>query len=444
MRVASLNLAATYTVGRPVDWGNRTLQSVTARLRADATWRTGSMRTEVQEIGHALFYLKENGVPELSSVSVVTQIETRQPTARTPLSRSKVTLTTTLELRQFSPYVPAGEKEDEPVGPVPGVAGTPQEPVDVRPVSDAVSEPEPSELLSATGVAPQEHVHAPLAPAGDPVTDPAIDPIIETSPAPSGEDTPGYDRHPIEAEAPSAAGPADEPAASQDGEPEEKSEAEPELEPQPEPEPEPRPEPVILPPTVYRDPAGRFELGLGDEWVTTPHSISLRGTTFTTKDGGERAYVYVMPLPSPAATALAIARSALATYGETQSSFRVLLEPEEDSLDGEIAYRAKYTYTLDGERITEWALFARMRDRAYYVQYAKVGGAWSADDGLEKLHQLRDHFRFGENPRGSVPVEHLAGNLVPYTDPAGRFRVKRAVSVAAHRGRRRRQQHDVH
>ena len=52
-----------------------------------------------------------------------------------------------------------------------------------------------------------------------------------------------------------------------------------------------------------------------------------------------------------------------------------------------------------------------------------MGGAWSADDGLEKLHQFRDHFRFGENPRGSVPVEHLAGNLVPYTDPAGRFRV---------------------
>ena len=49
------------------------------------------------------FSVRENGIPELSSVSLVTQIETRLPGgSRSPVNRSKVTLTTTLELRDNS------------------------------------------------------------------------------------------------------------------------------------------------------------------------------------------------------------------------------------------------------------------------------------------------------------------------------------------------------
>lgn len=449
-RPRSLALTATYTIGRPVDWRGRPLQSVTARLRGDLTLREGLHRTEIQEIGHALFYLRESGLVELSSVSLVTQIETRMPTLRTPISRSKLTLTTTLELQESSPVAAfpvdttpdpiddRGSSVTEPTAPA--EPAETEESLEADEAIEIGDEFEPAQVgepvepaRQAEPVVPTEPI-VPLEPAAPIETDEPTEPAEAIEP--DEADEPVEMSEPVEADATESQSTVEtlEPAPSD--EPEEKPAADeieaPIQEPQAEPIAESRnehgtaeepetPAPLL---TLYRDPAGRFELSLGEEWITPPRSITLRGTTFVTQDGHERAYVYVMPLPSPAATALAIARSALATYGETQTSFRVLVEPEQDHLDGEVAYRAKYSYVLGGERITEWALFARLRDRAYYVQYARVGDPADDDDaGFKKLQALRDHFRFGEHPAGSVPVHHLRGSLTPYVDPAGRFQI---------------------
>lgn len=413
-RPASLALTTTYTVGRPVDWGGRALQSITARIRGDLTLREGLHRTEVQEIGHGLLYLREDGVVELSSVSVITQIETRMTGIRNPLSRSKLTLTTTLELRQEEPAAKTLEPDAVPV----------------PPAEEMPAPVEPAESLEPLVEPVLEPVEAPVS---DPVSQPGTalpsGPLIEPSDAPDVEPG-GSDVEPdVESDVEQEIEPGIEPALPEPVPTDDPITQDPEVTTET-PEAEepvavpdvPDPEPMT-PVAVYRDPAGRFELGLGEGWIPTPRSVTLRGTTFVTEDGQERAYVYVMPLPSPAATALSIARSALATYGETQTNFRVLVEPEVDVLDGEVAYRAQYTYVLNGERITEWALFARVRDRAYYVQYARVGESTDGASDLAKLHALRDAFRFGEHPRGHVPVERLLETLTPYVDPAGRFQI---------------------
>src|SRR5690606_36355045 len=65
-----LNLTVTYIAGREVAWGSRPLLTVTGRLRAGATLREIALRTDIQEIGHALLYLQPaTGIPELSSLS---------------------------------------------------------------------------------------------------------------------------------------------------------------------------------------------------------------------------------------------------------------------------------------------------------------------------------------------------------------------------------------
>lgn len=338
-----LDLRLTYTAGQEVDWGNRVLQSVTARIRGDAAVREGSLRTEILEIGHGLIYVQPaTGIVDLSSVSVILQIESRPPSARAVTSGTKVTLTTTITLQQVRSAQVAAE--------------------------GAESAPQPAE-----------------APA------PALEAEIEQTAEP-GEERPGE---------------------------EEAAEGEPEAAPA-----EEAPEGTVVS-AVYVDPAGRFELGLGPQWIPEPSSIGLRVTSFVSRDGLEHVYVYVMPLPSPSATALSIARSALTTYSETQPGFRVLVEPEPDELDGAAAYRAKYAYTKDGLPVTEWALFARMADRAFYLQYAYEGeDAGDPQAGLATLHALRDAFRFGPDPAGTVPVETLKESLITYTDPLGRFSLK--------------------
>jgi len=401
-----LDLTVTYIAGREVDWGSRPLLTVTGRLRADATLREVALRTDIQEIGHALLYLQPaTGIPELSSLSVITQVETRPSFGRTIISRAKTTLTTTLELREIQRAAgalpPAGEGEEPaPAALEPAVPSGPAAPQEgVVPVhEEAAPVGEPS--LPQPDLGPPEPEQGPAEAPGDQEAGQALEQELSEPQEPVPD-----------AEALEVSPEIEVLDESVESVPDEAVAAEPE-----------QPEIPSAAAAVYTDPAGRFQLGLGPEWVSEPRSISLRGTTFVSHDGKERAYVYVMPLPSPAATALAIARSTLATYGETQTNFRVLSEPEPDLLDGETAYRAHYIYTLGDETITEWALFARMRDRAYYLQYARSGDfSAESEAGWEKLYALRDHFRFGEDPRGWVPVERLEESLTLYVDPQGTF-----------------------
>ena len=297
-RPASLALTTTYTVGRPVDWGGRALQSITARIRGDLTLREGLHRTEVQEIGHGLLYLREDGVVELSSVSVITQIETRMTGIRNPLSRSKLTLTTTLELRQEEPAAKTLEPDAVPV----------------PPAEEMPAPVEPAESLEPLVEPVLEPVEAPVS---DPVSQPGTalpsGPLIEPSDAPDVEPG-GSDVEPdVESDVEQEIEPGIEPALPEPVPTDDPITQDPEVTTET-PEAEepvtvpdvPDPEPMT-PVAVYRDPAGRFELGLGEGWIPTPRSVTLRGTTFVTEDGQERADVYVMPLPSPAATALSIA-----------------------------------------------------------------------------------------------------------------------------------------
>lgn len=404
-----LNLTVTYIAGREVAWGSRPLLTVTGRLRAGATLREIALRTDIQEIGHALLYLQPaTGIPELSSLSVITQVETRPSLGRTIISRAKTTLTTTLELREIqraAGVLPAAEGAKEPAPPAlePAVPGGPAEPEEFVTPAQEEAAPVDEPSLPQPGPGVPESGQAPAEPPEDHEAEEAPEQELSEPRGPA-QDSEALEVSPeIEA--------LDEPVESVS---DEAVIAGPE-----------QPRIPSAPATVYIDPAGRFQLGLGPEWIPQPRSISLRGTTFLSHDGKERAYVYVMPLPSPAATALAIARSTLATYGETQTSFRVLSEPEPDVLDGETAYRAHYMYTLGDETLTEWALFARMRDRAYYLQYARSGDlSAESDAGWEKLYALRDHFRFGEDPRGWVPVERLEESLRLYIDPDGNFSIQ--------------------
>ena len=447
-----LDLKVTYTAGREVDWGNRMLQSVTARVRADAVVREGTFRTEIQEIGHGLFYLRpDTGVSELSSISVITQIETRPPSSRTATSRTKITLTTTLSLQEIRPLTTFAASESLAAAPESdGGASGPEipAPLDESGAHDGSGtvtwDSEPggtAETVSASSFEEETLPPAQTVPASKSGLDADPDPALgEGPPAKAGEAveaswpaeeaggaveiTPGAPGPAAGEALPSLAG-REEPVLP--GEPgaapastDEPAETEAPVEPEAalgEEQPLGR-----AAAATYKDPAGRFELDLGPEWIPEPRSLGLRVTAFASRDGNEHAYVYVMPLPSPAATALSIARSALATYGETQSGFRVVSEPELDQLDGEVAYRAEYTYLLDGRPVREWALFARMRDRAFYVQYAYVGEA--EPPGLVKLQTLRDGFRFGADPKGAVPVQALSESLEPYTDPLGRFSLK--------------------
>lgn len=425
-----LDLRVTYGAGNEVDWGSRVLRSVTARIRADAVSRDGNLRTEIQEIGHGLFYVQPGtGIPELSSVSVVTQIETRPTTARTPISSSKITLTTTLSLvdvregaASFAPPQPTLPQPVPPAGTVSGqsdatvvVSGDSGQPA-AAPLEPAVPETAEPPAAATGGAEESEATEATEASEGSgagellEVPEPSEQPGSLGQPDEVPLAPPGVagDQAPTET-APAAGQPI--PTETQ---------AAPETVDEVATEPVPPAEPA--PAFVYRDPAGRFELGLGPEWIPEPLSIGLRATSFASRDGNERAYVYVMPLPSPAATAPTIARLALATYAETYSGFRVLVEPERDQLGGEEAYRAQYSYVADGVPVTEWGLFARVRDRAFYLQYAYHGaGAAPAAASLAELHALRDAFRFGTDPRGAVPAEALAASLERYVDPHGRY-----------------------
>lgn len=427
------DLRATYSIGLEADWGTRVLQTVTARIRGSATVREGGLRTDVQEIGHGLFYLQPaTGIPELSSVSIVTEIETGPSVARTVTSRTKISSTTTLSLQDVRPRAPAAGRPAEPPAQSPPAPTEPEEPA-----APGAFEP-PAAPAPGEPTAPVAPV-VPVVPAA-PVT-PAPEEAEDTGPVLALPEDAAASEPPAEAgalpESEEPAAPAEEaPVAGQEAaapveavEPEEFPEpaGTPEAGEQAEPASPALPAdagatvqdaPVIA--AVYRDPAGRFELGLGPEWIPEPRSVGLRVTTFAAAAGGEEIHVHVRPLPTPAASARTVAHSALAAFGETLPGFRILMEPQPDQLDGEAAYRARYTYQLDGEPVTEWALFARMRDRAVYLQYAAVGEAAAAARGDAKLDALRDAFRFGD-PRGTVPPEVVLESLTTYVDPQGRF-----------------------
>ena len=185
---------------------------------------------------------------------------------------------------------------------------------------------------------------------------------------------------------------------------------------------------TVKPTTVYRDPAGRFELGLGSEWVSTPRSISLRGTTFVTKDEKERAYVYVNP-PSQPSHDRSGSRpfGALATYGETQTSFRVLVEQELDSLDGEIAYGPN-THTRSATRESPSGLSlpagAAGPTTNPITRSCGRSNRMSATPVCKSCTTSVITSALGRTPGAASPLPgHLQGSLTPYVDPLGRFRI---------------------
>lgn len=321
-RVRSMTLTATYTAQGPKPWANRILPSVTARFRGEGSLREGATRSQIQEIGHGLYYLQPGtGITDLSSVSLVTTVDTVQSGA--PASQTRITLTTTLELR--------------------GVSEAP------RP-----SIPSPGPGAGAAAPTPAE---------------------------PAGEEKPETAGEPLPSES----------------------------------EPSSLPEEFV----TYRDPAGRFSVALPSPWLAEPKGVTLRRTDFERGDGAGSLNVAVMPLPSPAASAEAIARSALATYQETQEGFNVIEQPTAATLDGEAASQALYRYrTGEGRIATELALFARKGERAIYFQY-------TAFDRLdlrslkEEFALLASGFRFGPTPEGFVPADAL--QLITYVDRDHRF-----------------------
>lgn len=326
-RVRSMTLTATYTAQGPKQWAGRSLPSVTARFSGQGSMREGTIVNQIEEIGHGLFYLQpQTGITDLSSVSLVTTVDTVQ--TGLPATRTRITLTTTLELR---------EVREGGIGPAPA---PPAEPIPGEPAAPApfpAEEPQPAE-----------------APP------PESETIVE-------ENLPAQ----------------------------------------------------VL--TVYRDPAGRFSVGLPAAWNPEPREVALRRTRFERGNGAAHLYVAVMPLPSPAASAEAIARSTLATYQETLQGFSVIEQPSPATLDGEAASRAVYRYrTSDGRIATELALFARKGERAFYLQYS----AFNRFD-LRALNAefdvLAAAFRFGPTPEGAVPAGAL--ELATYADRQGGYSI---------------------
>ena len=146
LRARSMSLTAIYTAQGPKVWAGRTFPSVTARFSGQGSRREGSVVTHVQEIGHGLFYLQPGtGITELSSVSLVTTVDTVQ--SGSPPAQTRITLTTTLELRDPGEAVlpPAAEPRADagPAEPLPAPA-LPQQPAPGE-------EPSPSERGEASG-----------------------------------------------------------------------------------------------------------------------------------------------------------------------------------------------------------------------------------------------------------------------------------------------------
>lgn len=130
LRARSMSLTAIYTAQGPKAWAGRTFPSVTARFSGQGSRREGTVVTQVQEIGHGLFYLQPGtGITELSSVSLVTTVDTVQ--SGSPPTQTRITLTTTLELRDSGEAVlpPAVEPRTEtgPEEPLPA-PGLPEQP----------------------------------------------------------------------------------------------------------------------------------------------------------------------------------------------------------------------------------------------------------------------------------------------------------------------------
>gem|GEM_PF-3246428 len=517
-------LEGTFTPQGLRDWGTRILSSVTARLRGEALVRQGAVTNQIDEIGHALYYLDpETGATEMSSVSIVTNIRT------TALSRSEVrtriTLTTTLErrrdreraaappARESDVLRPEAEQPEsgqlEPQGPaadVPVTAGpldpqdiaetSEQEPETPQPAEAAPSESTPSKTAPSESQSPEPEASVPEPSEPGPempepsestseATDPGATGDIAPAQGDSGAMDPGpaapelaeptsseweyTEPGPVEPEAvdaervePAAAEPETtkqdpeepgaaepEPAAAEPSQP-----AAPEAEERPaeqeqeetgsiepadagqsaEPaQPTERAEPTgPLPPEpesettgrrpVYVDPAGRFSLELPPGWPDAPSRLSLRGTAFE-PPASEAVYVYVLPVPSPGASASTIARSALATYQETQPGFTVVVEPRPTTLDGQAAYEAFYRYDAGAGRVvSEWGVFTRRGDRAFYVQYAREG-LHEPEPFPAEYQGIKNSFKFGPTPGGAIDPESLSGSLVPYVDRETGYRL---------------------
>lgn len=332
----TLRLRANYTRQGLKEWGNRIYEAVTGGVRGTTSWREGSSRTDVEEIGHALFYVDpQSGRTAVSSVSTIITVEVVD--SRHGTIRSRNTLTTTLELQEEAGL-------EVPASPITPDVPDPSDPPEASIPSD------------------------PSTPSDPPVV--PDDPVLPSTP-------------------PTGTG---------------------EVEP-------------TAPHREYQDPAGRFVLVLPDDWPVEDAGLTLRTTTLSGKRPGEWIYIHVVPLPSPGASALNIARSAITSYQETQAGFTLQGDLVETTLAGESAYLAHYIYDVDpGVRHREWALFARFRDRAYYVQYAAPVSIPS-DEVRSTLLEVARGFHFGPTPRGVLSAEQLAASLVTYTDPDGRFSV---------------------
>ena len=127
-RTRTMRLDGTYTRQGIQSWGGRNLESVTGRLRGSTTLREGALRTEVQEVGHIIAYIEpETGITAVSSFSVITTVETVHPSEGR--LRSRVTLTTTLQLEPSASAAPGRPLADAAAGapgaepaPLPGLA----------------------------------------------------------------------------------------------------------------------------------------------------------------------------------------------------------------------------------------------------------------------------------------------------------------------------------
>jgi len=72
--------------------------------------------------------------------------------------------------------------------------------------------------------------------------------------------------------------------------------------------------------------------------------------------------------------------------------------------------------------VSEWAVFSRRGDRAYYVQYAREG-VLESEPIPDTFLALVDSFEFGPTPSGQVDPDLLAASLEPYQDGAFRLLV---------------------